>query len=208
MELIQEYFSDLTATQIQQFGQLGELYADWNSKINVISRKDIDNLYERHVLHSLAIAKVLSFKPETSIIDLGAGGGFPSVPLAILFPEVRFTPIDGTRKKLKVVEAVAEGLGLKNVHPKHVRAEEYRQKADFIICRAVATIDKLWNWSQALLKADQKNALPNGLLALKGGDIEKELKLLPKEEYTEIFPIQDYFNRDFFKEKYVVYVQG
>ncbi len=208
MKLIQQYFPDLNKLQIEQFGQLGDLYAEWNAQINVISRKDIENLYEKHILHSLAIAKVLSFKPGTNIIDLGTGGGFPGIPLAILFPETQFLLIDGTRKKMKVVQAVADATQLSNVTAKQLRAEECKEKVDFVVCRAVATIDKLWSWTVPLLKSEQKNALPNGLIAMKGGDVEKELGLLPKHEYSEIFPIQDYFDRPVFDEKYVVYVQG
>lgn len=208
MELIQQYFPDLNKLQIEQFQQLGDLYAEWNAQINVISRKDIENLYEKHILHSLAIAKVLSFKPGTSIIDLGTGGGFPGIPLAILFPETQFLLIDGTRKKMKVVQAVADATQLSNVTAKQLRAEECKEKVDFVVCRAVATIDKLWSWTLPLLKSEQKNALPNGLIAMKGGDVKKELELLPKHEYSEIFPIQDYFDRPVFEEKYVIYIQG
>ncbi len=208
MKIIHQYFPDLTKEQTRQFDMLSELYTDWNAKINVISRKDIDNLYERHVLHSLTIAKVIPFQPETDIIDLGTGGGFPGIPLAILFPDVRFTLIDGTRKKLRVVEEIAETAKLSNVTVKHVRAEYCKDKADFVVSRAVAAIDKLWDWAKPLLKEEQINALPNGLLALKGGDIENELKLLEKHEYTETFPIQDYFKEDSFQEKYVIYLQG
>ncbi|MEO1437199.1 MAG: 16S rRNA (guanine(527)-N(7))-methyltransferase RsmG, partial [Bacteroidota bacterium] len=154
-QLITDHFPRLTEHQQQQFEALGDLYADWNQKINVISRKDIENLYPRHVLHSLAIAKYTRFKPGTEILDLGTGGGFPGIPLAILFPEVQFHLIDGTRKKLTVVEHVAAAIELNNVQVHHLRAEECKMKFDFVISRAVATIDKLWNWSYRLIKNKQ-----------------------------------------------------
>ncbi len=208
MELIRTYFPTLTEHQVRQFDQLGNLYAEWNAQINVISRKDIDNLYERHVLHALSIAKIVTFKAQSSVIDLGTGGGFPGIPLAILFPDVEFILIDGTRKKLRVVEAVSEAIKLENVQVKHLRAEDCKDKADFVVSRAVASLDKLLHWARPLLKNQQINALPNGLIALKGGNIQTEIKLLPRHEYTEIYPIQDYFDRPVFDEKYIVYVQG
>ena len=208
MDLLLEYFPDLTTQQIEQFAQLEDLYKTWNAQINVISRKDIDNLYERHVLHSLAIAKMVMFRQDSQVIDLGTGGGFPGIPLAILFPKVNFTLIDGTRKKIRVVEAVAEAIDLKNVSPKHVRAEECKDRADFVVTRAVASLDKLLMWSRKLLKNKQMNALPNGLIALKGGDIEREIDLIKRDEYKEVYSINEYFDRPAFAEKYVVYVQG
>ncbi len=208
MDLILEHFPNLTTQQIEQFAQLEELYKTWNAQINVISRKDIDNLYERHVLHSLAIAKMVTFRQDSDVIDLGTGGGFPGIPLAILFPKVNFTLIDGTRKKIGVVEAVAEAVQLKNVQAKHIRAEECKDKADFVVTRAVASLDKLLMWSRRLLKTKQMNALPNGLIALKGGNIESEIDLIHKDEYKEVYDIKEYFDRLAFEEKYVVYVQG
>ena len=207
MEVINRYFPELSDIQRERFSKLQELYADWNSKINVISRKDIDNLYERHVFHSCSIARLVKFNAGSSIMDLGTGGGFPGIPCAILFPEVQFTLIDGTRKKIRVVQEVAEALGLENVKAFQQRAEEHKTKYDFIITRAVATIDKLWVWSKPLLHDRQKSALPNGLIALKGGDIQKEMKLLHPSEYYEINPLTKYFDEPFFEGKYLVYVQ-
>jgi 16S rRNA (guanine527-N7)-methyltransferase len=207
MEIIQQYFPDLSDKQFDQFSQLKSLYEDWNAKINVISRKDIDNLYTRHVLHSLAIAKMVDFTPGTTILDLGTGGGFPGIPCAILFPKSDFTLIDGTRKKIHVVNEVAQSLNLENVKGIQKRAEEHKAKYDFIITRAVATIDKLWTWSRPLLHTRQKNAIPNGLIALKGGNIKKEMKLLHRSEYYEVHPISRHFSDPFFEDKYLVYVQ-
>jgi len=206
---INHYFPNLTDQQIDQFNQLGDLYADWNNKINVISRKDIENLYERHVLHSLAIAKFIQFAPSTQVLDLGTGGGFPGIPLAILFPEVYFHCIDGTGKKIKVVQAVAESLGLQNVKAEQLRAENARKKTyDFVVTRAVATLDKLLMWSRPLLHPKGVHPYPNGLIALKGGRVKEERKSIHRGEYVEIEPIKTYFKEEFFEEKYVVYVQG
>lgn len=207
MDKILSYFPDLTETQQKQFSQLGELYKDWNQKINVISRKDIDNLYVRHVLHSLAIPPVVRFRTGADILDLGTGGGFPGIPLAILYPEVNFTLIDGTRKKIHVVQEVVDALGLKNVTARQVRAEELKAKFDFVVTRAVARLDKLILWSQRLIKNTEKHAIPNGILALKGGDVESEAKDIPKGNYVEIYPINDFFKEEEFNEKYVIYVQ-
>ncbi len=208
MELIEQYFSRLKPEQIDQFSALWELYHEWNTKINVISRKDIDNLYLHHVLHSLAIDKYQHFKSGTKVMDLGTGGGFPGIPLAILLPEVKFDLIDGTKKKITVCNEVITALGLENVKAFQKRAEEHKGKYDFVVTRAVATIDKLVMWSRRLLSHDHKNSQPNGLIALKGGNIREEMKLLHRSEYTEVVPIQDYFQEEFFAEKYVVYVQG
>jgi 16S rRNA (guanine527-N7)-methyltransferase len=207
LELILKYFPELTDIQIKQFEALGPLYEEWNSKINVISRKDIDNLYLHHVLHSLAIAKFIQFKPGTKIIDLGTGGGFPGIPLAILFPECHFTLVDSINKKITVVNAVAEALELKNVTAKTGRVEELKTKCDFVVTRAVAKIDKLLPWSRKVLKDNHLNLYPNGLIALKG-DLTEELKLIPKFEYKEKEHILKYFNDPYFEEKYVLYVQG
>jgi 16S rRNA (guanine527-N7)-methyltransferase len=209
MEEFLDYFPDLTEQQISQLSQLGELYADWNSKINVISRKDIENIYEKHVLHSLAIAKVMRFEPGADILDLGTGGGFPGIPLAILFPETNFTLVDGIRKKITVVQGVADALGLKNVVAKQARAEEMKgQKFDFIVTRAVASLDKLMAWTQRLYKNDHHHFMPNGLIALKGGDLKKEIKTLGKGHYVEKYSVWDFFEGEFFEEKFVIYVQG
>ena len=208
MELIREYFPKLTEKQMQQFTQLEELYTDWNSKINVISRKDIDNLYERHILHSLAIAKFIKFRTGSKIVDLGTGGGFPGIPLAILFPNVQFTLIDGTGKKITVVNAVAEAIGLENAVGLQARAEELKMRFDFVVTRAVATLDKLRPWTQRLVHQKDVHPIPNGLIALKGGRINAEIAVLGKGTYVETYPLSDYFKEDFFEEKYLVYVQA
>lgn len=206
MEIIHKYFPKLTETQIKQFEALHSLYTLWNEKINVVSRKDIENLYERHILHSLAIAKFIEFTPGTSVMDLGTGGGFPAIPLAILYPKVNFHAIDGTAKKIKVVQIVINELGLTNVTAQQLRAEENKQKYDFILTRAVATLDKLILWSKRLINhKDPKNAMPNGLIALKGGSFEDESKGI--HEYMEHYPLKDYFEEAFFDTKYLVYVQ-
>jgi 16S rRNA (guanine527-N7)-methyltransferase len=212
MERVNHYFPGLTPEQRQKFSELQELYLDWNTRINVISRQDIDNLEERHVLHSLAIARVFHFKPGTRLLDLGTGGGFPGIPLAILWPEVQFTLIDGTGKKILVVQEVAKALGLTNVTALHARAEEIKPaySFDFVLSRGVAPLDKLLMWSQRLLKRQHINAYPNGIIALKGGSLDSEIAALPGKgpDYTEIFPIRDFFQEAFFEEKFVVYVQG
>jgi 16S rRNA (guanine527-N7)-methyltransferase len=207
-DLVFQYFPALSAEQADQFGRLGALYEEWNSQINVISRKDIENLYERHVLHSLAIARVIGFKPGADILDLGTGGGFPGIPLAILFPEVKFSLVDGTRKKIQVVGAVSEALGLSNVSAFHARAEEMKERYDFVLSRGVAPLAQLLQWSRRLIKRKHQHTLPNGLLALKGGNIQQEIREMGKGEYSEAFPISDFFAEAYFKEKYVVYVQG
>lgn len=207
MDTILQYFPDLTQLQIDRFRQLEPLYREWNEKINVISRKDIDNLYEHHVLHSLGIARVVSFKPKARILDLGTGGGFPGIPLAILFPETQFTLVDGTRKKITVVTEVVQALGLENVSARHIRVEELKGQFDFVVTRAVATLDKLVPWSFRLIKEKQLHSLPNGLLALKGGQINDEIKSLGRGAYTETFPLSDFFQFPYYEEKYVVYVQ-
>lgn len=208
MKTILQYFPSLSDQQLEQFDQLGPLYREWNEKINLISRKDIDQLYAHHILHSLAIAKVLRFKPGASVLDLGSGGGLPGIPLAVLFPETNFLLVDGTGKKIKAASAIAEAAGLANVKAQHIRAEELKVKFDFVICRAVATLDKLMAWSLPLLKQQQQHALPNGLLTLKGGQLTEEIKALGKGAYVERFPISDFFQLDYFEDKYVVYVQG
>jgi 16S rRNA (guanine527-N7)-methyltransferase len=208
MKTILQYFPSLSDQQLEQFDQLGPLYREWNEKINLISRKDIDQLYAHHILHSLAIAKVLRFKPGASVLDLGSGGGLPGIPLAVLFPETNFLLVDGTGKKIKAASAIAEAAGLANVKAQHIRAEELKVKFDFVICRAVATLDKLMAWSLPLLKQQQQHALPNGLLTLKGGQLTEEIKALGKGAYVERFPISEFFQLDYFEDKYVVYVQG
>ncbi len=208
MEALLEHFPKLTEQQIAQFEQLGPLYREWNDKINVISRKDIDQLYPHHILHALAIPQVVKFRTGAKILDLGTGGGLPGIPLAILYPNVQFTLIDGTRKKIKVVQEIIDAIGLENAEAKHIRAEELKDRFDFVTCRAVASLDKLVPWTQRLLKREERHALPNGLLTLKGGDLKSEIKALGKGHYVELFPITDYFKMDYYIEKYVVYVQG
>jgi 16S rRNA (guanine527-N7)-methyltransferase len=209
MDIILKYFPQLSPLQIDYFTKLDLLYRDWNSKVNVISRKDIENLYLHHVLHSLSISKVLRFVENSQVLDLGTGGGFPGIPLSILFPHVRFLLVDGTLKKVKVVQEISSALGLKNVQTKQIRAEEIKgTKFDFVVTRAVAELPQLMLWCQKLFSPTQKNALPNGLLALKGGDILEEINSLPKGEYTEVFPIKDFFTEPYFEEKFVVYVQS
>ena len=210
--LIEKYFPKLKPEQYARFEQLEPLYKEWNEKINVISRQDIENLEERHVLHSLAIAKVIQFLPGSKVLDLGTGGGFPGIPLAILFPETQFVLVDGTGKKIRVVQEVANALGLDNVVAIHSRAEEIKMNAsfDFVLSRGVATLDKLLVWSQRFLKKKHIHVLPNGVLALKGGNLSTEIRELPGkgQEYTEIYPIRNFFREAFFDEKSVVYAQG
>lgn len=212
MNIIEKYFPDLAAEQLARFARLPGLYAEWNARINVISRQDIENLAERHVLHSLAIGKIFQFNDGTHLLDLGTGGGFPGIPLAILLPEVQFTLVDGTGKKIKVASEIAEALGLQNVVARHARAEELKMPGafDFVLSRGVTTLDKLLIWSQKLLKRRHGNAYPNGIIALKGGDLRAEIDALPGRgrDYSEVFPISKYFSEPFFAEKFVVYVQG
>ncbi len=200
--IISEYFT-LTARQAEQFAQLDALYRDWNSKINVISRKDIDNLYEHHVLHSLAIAKFLPFQPGTTILDVGTGGGFPGIPLAILFPECQFTLIDSIRKKILVAIEIAKALGLTNVVCKQERAEEEKQKFDFVVSRAVMPMPDLVKLVRKNIKLTPKNAIPNGLIVLKGGDLKEELR--PFKE-AELIPCSQWFKGEWFDTKQVIYL--
>ena len=202
--LIAEYFQ-LSERQAEQFAQLDALYRDWNAKINVISRKDIDNLYEHHVLHSLAIAKLLKFTPGTTVMDIGTGGGFPGIPLAILFPECRFVLVDSIGKKVKVASAVAEALGLTNVECIQERAEDEKRQFDFVVSRAVMPLPDLVKLIRKNVShKNQHNALPNGLIVLKGGGLDAEVA--PFKRSAEVTPITDYFNQDWFKGKYIVYV--
>ena len=203
MEEILKYFPHLTEIQKQQFEKLGALYNDWNSKINLISRKDIDDLYVKHVLHSLAIAKILKFEPGTFVLDVGTGGGFPGIPLAILFPETRFYLIDIILKKINVVKAVAASLELKNVKAEQIRAENVKGDFDFIVSRAVTNMTDFAAWVNGKIKKQQKHELQNGILYLKGGDLTEELKNFPKAvEYN----IADIFTDDFFETKKVVHL--
>ncbi len=203
MEFILKYFPELTEVQIGQFQQLEALYHDWNSKINVISRKDIDQLYVKHVLHSLAIAKIQKFEPGTYVLDVGTGGGFPGIPLAILFPETRFYLIDVILKKINVVKAVAESLELKNVKAEQIRAENVKGDFDFIVSRAVTNMPDFVSWIKDKIKKQQKHELKNGILYLKGGDLTEELASFPNaKEYN----ISDFFEDDFFETKKVVHL--
>jgi len=203
-ELILKYFSALTPEQSAQFDKLQELYADWNSKINVISRKDMDSFYVHHVLHSLAIAKVIRFTKGTTVLDVGTGGGFPGIPLAIMFPECRFHLVDSIGKKIKVVNEVALALGLKNVVAEQKRAEQLENTYDFVVSRAVAPWEEIYNWTRDLIHEEGQNALPNGWLLLKGGDLKEELKSARK--WLVDHEISKMFSEDFFETKHVIYI--
>lgn len=202
--LIQKYFKDLTEKQIAQFDQLYSLYSFWNAQINVISRKDIDELYERHILHSLGIAKFCTFKPGEKVLDVGTGGGFPGIPLAILFPETQFHLVDSIGKKIKVVAEVASALGLKNVKSSHLRAEQVIDKYDFVVSRAVTRLIDFYPWIKGKFNKDSKNAIPNGILYLKGGDLAEEIT--ESRLKAELYPLSAYFDEEFFETKYVVYI--
>ncbi|WP_129647935.1 16S rRNA (guanine(527)-N(7))-methyltransferase RsmG [Bacteroides salyersiae] len=204
MEIILKYFPDLTEEQRRQFAALYDLYIDWNAKINVISRKDIENLYEHHVLHSLGIAKIINFRPGTSIMDLGTGGGFPGIPLAILFPKVKFHLVDSIGKKVRVATEVANAIGLKNVTFRHARAEEEKQLFDFVVSRAVMPLGDLIKIIKKNISPRQQNALPNGLICLKGGELEHEA--MPFKNKTTLHSLSEDFEEEFFQTKKVVYV--
>lgn len=227
MELIKKYFTDLSEAQLAQYAQLDALYHDWNAKINVISRKDIDNLYLHHVLHSLGIAEVIRFRPGTTVMDLGTGGGFPGIPLAIMFPEVKFHLVDSTRKKILVCNEVTGALGLKNVTTQWARAEEVKTKFDFVVSRAVMPLADLVKLCRKNIAKEQHNALPNGLICLKGGELTEqretsglhecpsrdggrrsqlEHETLPMKNSVDITPLSDYFKEEFFETKKVVYL--
>jgi 16S rRNA (guanine527-N7)-methyltransferase len=204
ISIITKYFPALTDRQKQQFIQLAPLYKEWNDKINVVSRKDIENIYVNHVLHSLGIAKVISFAPGTDILDVGTGGGFPGIPLAILFPEVNFHLVDSIGKKITVVNEVAAALSLKNVSAEQIRAEQLKGKYDFIVSRAVTRMKEFYGWVNNKTKRDSINSLDNGILYLKGGDLEEEMNEL-KRPYS-IYHLSEYFKEEFFETKHVVYV--
>ena len=204
MNKIQQYFPQLTAEQLHQVALLDELYRDWNAKINVISRKDIDNLYKHHVLHSMAIAKMINFRPGTRILDFGTGGGFPGIPLAILFPECQFKLIDGTGKKIRVAQEVAQAIGLKNCEPTHLRGEEEKGKYDFVVSRAVMPLPDLVKIVKKNIAKEQRNALPNGIICLKGGNLDSELQ--PYRKIVETAELSQWFSEEWFKEKYVIYL--
>jgi 16S rRNA (guanine527-N7)-methyltransferase len=205
-DIILKYFPNLSEKQQQQFNRLPELYNYWNNQINVISRKDIDLLFERHVLHSLGIAKVITFLPGESVLDVGTGGGFPGIPLAILFPDTQFYLVDSIGKKIKVVQEVAKALDLKNVRASHNRAEEIKEQFDFVVSRAVTRLNEFYPWVKGKFKIDSKNIIPNGILYLKGGDLEEEIAEsgLKVQQYY----LKDYFEEEFFETKQVIYVRG
>lgn len=203
-EVVFRYFPNLTETQKSQFAALYDLYSDWNAKINVISRKDIDELYERHVLHSLGIAKAVEFEAGVEVLDAGTGGGFPGIPLAILFPDVQFHLVDSIGKKIRVVEAVAERLGLANVKAEQARVETLQRKYDFVTSRAVTAMDVFYKWTAQKIKPSQGRRFANGILCLKGGDLTAELATI-KRKYM-IFSLSDYFEEPFFREKKLVYI--
>jgi len=205
MSIIEKYFPNLTEEQKQQFAALDALYHDWNTKINVISRKDIDNLYEHHVLHSLGIAEIIRFKEGTKIMDLGTGGGFPGIPLAILFPNCQFLLVDSVRKKLTVCNEVIAALGLKNVETRWCRAEEVKEKFDFVVSRAVMPLIDLVKLVRKNIANKGQNGLPNGLICLKGGELDSEV--LPVKNISDVTPLSDYFEEEYFTTKRVVYTQ-
>ena len=204
MTIIQKYFTNLTGLQVEQFAQLEALYNDWNAKINVISRKDIQNLYEHHVLHSLGIAKVVNFRDETTVMDLGTGGGFPGIPLAILFPHVQFHLVDSVGKKVRVANEVATAIGLKNVKFSHARAEEIKEQYDFVVTRAVMPMVDLVKVARKNIKKEQHNAVPNGIIALKGGELNGEIASM--KNIATVWELSDFFDEEYFKTKKVVHV--
>lgn len=204
IDIILKYFPNLTDLQQQQFAQLNSLYREWNAKINVISRKDIDNLYEHHILHSLAIAKVINFRPTTQILDFGTGGGFPGIPLAILFPECQFRLIDGTGKKIRVAQEVCQAIGLTNCQPVHLRGEDEKGKYDFVVSRAVMPLPDLVKIVRKNISKTQRNTLPNGIICLKGGELQAETQ--PFRNIVELTDISTFFSEEWFKEKHVIYL--
>ena len=205
-DIILKYFPNITQKQREQFEQLPGLYNFWNNQINVISRKDIDQLYERHVLHSLGIAKVMEFLPGENVLDVGTGGGFPGIPLAILFPETQFFLVDSIGKKIKVVQEVAKALGLKNVRAAHLRAEQVDEKFDFIVSRAVTRLNEFYPWIKGKFNKASKNSLPNGILYLKGGDLTEEIKESGLK--VQQFYLADHYAEEFFETKQVIYIKG
>jgi len=204
MDIITKYFPKLDESQIARFSQLETLYAEWNAQINVISRKDFDGFYEHHVLHSLAIAKLISFMAGTKVLDVGTGGGFPGIPLAIMFPEVKFHLVDSIGKKIKVVNAVIEALELKNATAQQIRAEELKDKYDFVVSRAVTRLPEFVQWVQKNISTKQSNPMPNGILYLKGGDITAEIKPFKRSVFVK--DLSDYFEEEFFETKKVVHL--
>lgn len=204
MDLIRKYFTDLTDQQLDHFDRLGSLYREWNAKINVISRKDIEQLYERHILHSLAIAKIIRFKPGTTILDVGTGGGFPGIPLAILFPETSFLLVDSIAKKIKVVNEVSLALNLQNVKAEHLRVEDVKQKFDFVISRAVTAFPAFYAMVRTKVSGQSHNDLPNGILYLKGGDFEQEISGFRPQ--IHLYDLQDFFEEEFFETKRLIHL--
>ena len=204
MELIEKYFTKLSERQRQQLDALEGLYREWNEKINVISRKDIDNLYLHHVLHSMAIGRFVNFRPGTEVLDFGTGGGFPGIPLAILFPECQFTLIDGTGKKIRVAQEVCQAIGLSNCKPEHRRGEEERGHYEFVVSRAVMPLPALVKIVRKNISRTQRNALPNGIICLKGGDVQSEIQ--PFRKIAEVSEVSQWFSEEWFKEKHCIYV--
>jgi len=204
MDIILKYFGKLSDIQKQQFEALYDLYHDWNSKINIISRKDIDSIYEHHILHSLAIAKAINFRPETKVLDFGTGGGFPGIPLAIMFPEVKFKLIDGTGKKILVVKEVAKAIGLTNCEAEQIRGENEKGKYDFVVSRAVMQLPDLIRIIKKNISKTQQNSMPNGIFCLKGGDVSAEIN--PFRHIAEVTDISKMFHEEWFKNKYLIYV--
>jgi 16S rRNA (guanine527-N7)-methyltransferase len=204
MEIILKYFAGLSAGQLDQFGRLGSLYDEWNTKINVISRKDIEQLYERHVLHSLAIAKIIQFKPGTRVLDVGTGGGFPGIPLAILFPETTFMLVDSIGKKIRVVNEIATALELQNVQAEHIRVEEVKQSFDFVVSRAVTAFPKFVSMVRSKVSNQNNNNLPNGIIYLKGGAFEEEISLFRQQ--LNVYEIQSFFQEEFFETKKLIHM--
>ena len=208
MKEIIKYFADLSDEQYSQFAEIGPTYRKWNEQINVVSRKDIDAIYLHHVLHSLAIARWIDFKPGTSVFDLGCGGGFPGIPLAILFPETAFHLLDARAKKIKVVNAVVDTLGLANVTASHGRAEAHKTQYDFVISRAVAPLEKLWSWSRPLLRGNGFNQRPNGLITLKGGDLHEEMSQVPVNVEMQMVSLSHFFDEDYFETKKLLHLHS
>ncbi|MBL7969924.1 MAG: 16S rRNA (guanine(527)-N(7))-methyltransferase RsmG [Prolixibacteraceae bacterium] len=204
MEILTKYFTDLTDQQLNQFARLSSLYEEWNSKINVISRKDIEQLYERHVVHSLAIAKIIRFKPGTTVLDVGTGGGFPGIPLAILFPETQFMLIDSIGKKIRVVSEVASALNLTNVHAEHIRVEDVKQKFDFVVSRAVTAFPRFVSMVRTKVSGQNNNDLANGILYLKGGDFEEEIA--PFRQQIQVYELCNLFQEEFFETKRLIHM--